>query len=266
MEMQDNELDRLFRSKLDDFEAQPSAGVWDGIAGELNAGKRKKALMPFLSIAASILILVVAGVWFIPQKAKVNSNYPVQNRIVKTAQPVSNPTSTKNHSKPASLKSSHPVKLNEAYIAANKGTHSHHIKAPGYIPVKSVITVTKQEASVKPEDKAELAMLPQKEQDIKAVVPDDETPLTIKEPAQEPSSFITKPTLAATQIPAVNKENAVLVKAKHKIRTLGDLINVVVAKVDKRKDKIIEFTDTDDDESNITGVNLGFVKIKKEDK
>jgi len=266
MEMQDNELDRLFRSKLDDFEAQPSAGVWDGIAGELNAGKRKKALMPFLSIAASILVLVIAGVYFIPQKAKVNGKHPVQNRIAKTLQALNNSIATKNHSKPASLKSSHPVKLNEAYIAANKGTHSHHIKASEYIPVKNAAAVIKQEAPVKPDDKTELATLPQKEQDIKAVVPDDETPLTIKEPAQGPSAFITKPTLATTQIPAINKENAVPVKARHKIRTLGDLINVVVAKVDKRKDKIIEFTDTDDDESNITGVNLGFVKIKKEDK
>ena len=31
MDMQDNEFDELFRSKLDEFEMEPSAKVWPGI-------------------------------------------------------------------------------------------------------------------------------------------------------------------------------------------------------------------------------------------
>jgi hypothetical protein len=41
-------------------------------------------------------------------------------------------------------------------------------------------------------------------------------------------------------------------------------LNVVIAAVDKRKDKVIEFSNTDGDESSITGINLGIIKIKKE--
>ncbi|RYE28502.1 MAG: hypothetical protein EOP42_16695 [Sphingobacteriaceae bacterium] len=55
-------------------------------------------------------------------------------------------------------------------------------------------------------------------------------------------------------------------KVKHKhIRSFGDVVNLVMAKVDKREDKLIQFTDTDDgDESTVTGINLGIINIKKE--
>jgi hypothetical protein len=51
---------------------------------------------------------------------------------------------------------------------------------------------------------------------------------------------------------------------KHRVHTFGDMLNVVIAAVDKRKDKVIEFSNTDGDESSITGINLGIIKIKKE--
>ena len=49
-------------------------------------------------------------------------------------------------------------------------------------------------------------------------------------------------------------------------RSFGGLINAVVGKIDKRKDKVIEFNDDDDDDdgATVTGVNLGIIKIKKE--
>jgi hypothetical protein len=50
---------------------------------------------------------------------------------------------------------------------------------------------------------------------------------------------------------------------KHGIRNFGDIVNLVVAKVDKRKDKVIEFSDDDEDGSSITGINLGVIKVKK---
>jgi hypothetical protein len=41
-------------------------------------------------------------------------------------------------------------------------------------------------------------------------------------------------------------------------------VNLVVAKVDKRKDKLIQFSDSDDDGSVITAVHLGALKIKRD--
>ncbi|NNU34325.1 hypothetical protein HK413_09510 [Mucilaginibacter sp. S1162] len=44
------------------------------------------------------------------------------------------------------------------------------------------------------------------------------------------------------------------------------MVNALMAKIDKREDKLIEFSDSDDDEngSDLTGVNLGLIKIKKQ--
>ncbi|MGZ3999543.1 MAG: hypothetical protein ACXVIY_02890, partial [Mucilaginibacter sp.] len=66
--MQDREFDDVFRNKLDGFEAEPSAKVWVGIDATLDEKSRKKAIMPWLSIAASIIVLVSAGILFIPKK------------------------------------------------------------------------------------------------------------------------------------------------------------------------------------------------------
>jgi hypothetical protein len=254
MEMQDKDFDELFRSKLDKFEAEPSANVWAGIAGELGAGKPKRSLMPFLSIAASIIVLVAAGILFIPQKVKVNSKAPVQNRIAKTTRLINTPITKKKDT----------GKLNEEAIAVTRPGKLHPAKEIKYSRGKISDPTVQKAIPVINVNQPELASLPEKKQDIiTGFVPDTATHITLKQPITQTSAFITKPVLLATTAPADNKPDGVQVKAKHKIRSFGDLVNFVVAKVDKRQDKVIEFTDTDD-ESNITGVNLGIIKMKKE--
>ena len=70
MNMQDKEFDDLFRSKLDNFELEPSAQVWQNIDNELS-GRKRRSIFPILSIAASVLILLTAGILFIPKKGVV---------------------------------------------------------------------------------------------------------------------------------------------------------------------------------------------------
>jgi hypothetical protein len=48
---------------------------------------------------------------------------------------------------------------------------------------------------------------------------------------------------------------------RQKIRSLGDLVNRVVAKVDPREEKIIQFTDNDEG-TEVSGINLGLIKFK----
>src|SRR5690606_19880673 len=54
-------------------------------------------------------------------------------------------------------------------------------------------------------------------------------------------------------------------KLRPKIKTVGDLVNFVVSKVDKRKNKIIEFSKEDDGEV-ISGFNLGVVQYQTQNK
>ena len=262
MEMQDNEFDELFRSKLDKIEAEPSANVWPGIAAELNAGKRNKAFMPFLSIAASIIVLVAAGILFIPQKEKVTGKHLVQNKIAKTSGTLITSPLIKSHSKHCTLKLLPSDTLNKTAISASSIAQSQHSKTTKAIAVKQYAEPDK---AVQIDDQTALSTVSRNQQDvIKAVVPDESTQIAIKQPAAETTSFITKPVLLAVQLPVANKQDDLTAKPGRKLRSLGDMINIVVATVDKRKDKIIEFTDADDDGSTITGVNLGIIKIKKE--
>jgi hypothetical protein len=78
---------------------------------------------------------------------------------------------------------------------------------------------------------------------------------------EEVPVFASTPQVIPTQVATANKQAPA---KKHKIRSLGDVFNVMIAAVDKRKDKIIEFSNTDGDDATITGVNLGIIKVKKE--
>jgi len=262
MEMQDNEFDDLFHSKLDGFEMEPSANVWQSVNDELQSRKRKRVLVPFLSIAASIIVLVTAGILFIPQKGSVITKHSAQTGIVKAssvtnviAQASNKPISTPNV-KPAETKS----------VPINRIASTHKTESAKVTPVENVAIANKQESPVKPAEQPVIASVTIKPDGKDVVVPGNETKFVPKQQAEETTAFTTKPVLIADQLPVQNKPAIVPeVKPKHRIHTFGDLVNVVVAKVDKRKDKVIEFTNKDDeDESSLAGVNLGVIKFKKE--
>jgi len=258
MDMQDKEFDDLFRSKLDGFEAEPSSRVWAGIDAEISGNRRKKILAPYLSIAASIIVLVAAGILFIPQKEKVTGKHPVQNKIAKASAPLITSPMVKSQSKP--VLRSRAVRLRETVLADNH-TLPHYQKASKNLPVKqSPLPVKAVEAG----DQAELAATPRTQTEvIDAVAPDISTQIAIRQPIVETMAFKTKPPVSAVEMPAADKRDEIAAKPGKKLRSLGDIINAAVAKVDKRKDKFIEFSDTDDNGSAITAVNLGIIKIKK---
>jgi hypothetical protein len=261
MDMQDKDFDELFRQKLDSFEIKPSAQVWDNITGEMNTGKRKKMLVPFFSIAASIIVLVTAGLLFIPHKASVTVKKPVPENIVKVKAGNTTIATAKNNNtvlkQPAALQTNSPV--NRLASSVNKNAvKNNRIQAaqPGNSTNKTVIN----------NNENMLAAEPQKREVITAVVPDSETPLTTDQHIDEHITFKTQPNLIAAKAQLMNRPDGTPVKAKRGIRNLGDIINVVVAKVDKRKDKLIVFSDKDDDDdANITGINLSVLKSKKDE-
>ncbi len=262
MEMQDKEFDELFRSKLDDLEAEPSAGVWTGIESGLVNSARKKYLLPLLGIAASVLILITASILFMPHGGKTTGKNQAKNTFAKTFKPI-NTGSTSVGPKAIVPGPIMKNKTDETAAIINRRMKLHPTKATTIQPF-GVQPKIETEQPVKADDQQELASAQSKQQDIiKPVVPDESTPLIAKQLVDEPAAVITKPVLATTRVPIISQETAPI-KQKHKIRSLGDFLNVVIAKVDKRPDKIIEFSDTDDDESTITGVNLGIIKIKKE--
>ncbi len=251
--MQDKDFDKLFSSKLDGLEIEPSAKVWKGIDGELNGNKRKH-LIPFLSIAASIIVLIAAGVLFIPKKQTAVKS-PFKNNVAVVKQSTVDP---------AVPVKAQPVTASKAtMVAIVKHVHAVH-------STKTISNIETEKEGLEAENNNPaptsttqvLAAVEPSKSDIKqtSVIDSSKTLASIKPVTQQPAS----PVAVAAVIPP--SENIPLVNPvkKHKIRGIGDLLNVAIAAVDKRKDKIIVFADNDGDGTVVTGVNLGIFKIKKE--
>jgi hypothetical protein len=238
MDMQDKEFDKLFSSKLNDLEIEPSKAVWQSIDQELG-GKRRKAIVPFLSIAASIIILIGAGVVF----------YPKNNRVVKPQvkaqlvriQPV------KNAPVVSIVKQQTIVQATKAVLASvNKTVRPHAV-----INNNTVASITQKQVIVAKNNVVVNAPAPQmliaetSHNIIKQTVVID----SAKEIAVMPIiHHVNKPILtAAINSSPVTKPSDTTFVRKHKIHSFGDMLNVAIAAIDKRKDKVIKFQDGDDD-------------------
>ncbi|MGF7081863.1 hypothetical protein [Mucilaginibacter sp. UYCu711] len=250
MDMQDKEFDKIFNEKFEDFEVEPSAMVWDNIAGELDGKKAKPAIMPWLSIAATVLVVLTAGILFL-QKGESTDNQP------KTKKLVANHVET-----PTTITSASPVETVTTKPAENVESttpHQHNVVASinnTSAPVNNTAEpVIKTTETVKNDNPQLIAAVidPASTHVSTATVPD----VTLAPQMLEVGQQVEKPVMAAQSTAPAKKRG---------IHNLGGLINVLVAKVDKREDKLIEFSDSDDDDngSDLTGINLGLIKIKKQ--
>jgi hypothetical protein len=258
MNMQDNEFDDLFRSKLDNFEIEPSAQVWQNIDAELDGKHRKRSIFPLLGIAASIIVLITAGILFIPKKENVKPGHPDKNSLVtKVKPPVTKPenTTTANTSEP---KIETVAAIQKPADRVTKVNHAKNIDTPIDPKQPDARQIAKAEPAKADEQQPEVIAEIQKP--AEPIQTDNSTELVAKTPADNIAETNIKPQVIA-QVPI--KDKAVRQPRKHGIRNFGDIVNLVVAKVDKRKDKVIEFSDADEDGSSITGINLGVIKVKK---
>jgi hypothetical protein len=258
MNMQDNELDDLFRAKLGQLEMEPAAQVWENIQAGLG-GQKKRSWAPILSIAATVLFLLTAGTWFLLNKPVKNN--PKQLVRIKAA-----PQNTE------------AVKATQPPVIENKSVENIALQAP----VKNIVPVSRI-AHVK-QSKAGRVMGSVKLQELKATAVNEpltqpQTPvlasvqhkpvmqpvvpeMNLNAPLNDAESTVVKSVNALASNAETTSEPEKKVKRRG-IHSLGGLINAVIAKVDKREDKLIEFTETDEDQSNVTGINLGLLKIKK---
>ncbi len=264
MNMQDNDFDSLFRTKLGGMEVEPSAQVWNNISAELN-GPQKRKLSPVWSIAATTVLLLSAATWFLTYKpVKNQQNQVATNRkqVVIKNQPVENNIKAVSPDAVEQLPRAdvdYNTDVNKIVHVTPKTTRQLNIKAE---PVKQEaaqsVIAQENEAIVNQVNQQVLAaVVTQTEQ--QAVVPDMSlNNQTLTSAAENISQ--TNAIKASEPVMARQPER----KRKRGIHTLGGLINAVIATVDKREDKLIEFTETDDDQADITGVNLGLFKVKKE--
>lgn len=263
MDMQDKELDRLFQQKLDDLEIQPSVHVWQGINAELNTGRRKGILLPLLSAAAGIIVLITAGILFIPKQPVKNSGQHHSIEIVKTHETVKPPVAVKIDPVVPPTPAQNKVPANPVITPVNIIAHVNKAKTKSNLTPSTSQPVNPVPSPVAAHtDEPLLANAPAADYPVvKASAPDTATQISLKSAII--NSEKVQPVLIA-QIPSHAAPVTAKPVRKHRIRSLGDVFNVVIAAVDKRKDKVIEFSNTDEDDATITGLNLGFIKVKKE--
>jgi hypothetical protein len=259
MNMQDKEMDALFRAKLDSYEVEPSAKVWANISSELNQPAKRKSYVPLLRIAASVLVLVSAGLYFWP-KQQVVTNPPKSNRVAQT--PVIKPATGVQQSvnQPATDTVTQTTPAVNVQPKQQIAVMVHHtrVQEQATISTKPEVDVAKQATPASNDQQLIAAAGNNKTTVISHTMPDGPIKLV---PAEDTQEF-TKPAtsiLASTPADAGSEGKPA---QKRKAHGLGGFLNKVIAAVDKRDDKIIEFTDTDEGDS-ITGINLGILKVKK---
>jgi len=259
MDMQDKEFDTLFRSKLENFEAAPTSQVWDGIAEDLHGKRRYAVLLPWLSIAASVLVLVAAGILFIPQKTAVKPS--VSRVIAKT--PVA-PQVVK-HDPEAPQQQGIAQTPAVAPAPVNRIAQTKPVKTKPETAVTSTApeTVPANVNAAQPHEQQIIAAVQPKEV-ISPETTGSQTQVIAPQTADVPVAATIKPVIAAAMPNIADKQSIAAARPKHKAHGIGGFLNTVIAAVDKRKDKIIEFTESDDDDgSNLTAVNLGILKFKQ---
>jgi hypothetical protein len=261
MDMQDKDFDKIFNSRFEDFEAEPSPKVWKNIADKLEGKKDKRSWWLYLNIAAGIVVVFTVGLLFMQKQTKPEQHHNYANLLHRDAAKSAEETPTTPIVQSASVIADRTSTGKVSSNNNNRHTILSTINKKAVPVVNKVNYIVKDEQPEKTNQLSVIqtvapATIPIK---VKPITPDAQlTPKTIDVLASTPAE---RPVVIASA-----EEQEAGPEKKHGIHNLGGLINALIAKVDRRQDKLIEFSDSDDDdaESNLTGVNLGLIKIKKQ--
>lgn len=232
--MQDKEFDQLFRDKFEDAEIAPSANLWGNIVQELEP--RKKRVLPVYWMAAAVAIVAVSVGLLMQEKETIRlqgsdfaTTTPVAEQVVKPEN-----VGIKTDSSPdENASKSTPLVIAPRLTAADvekdfvamqpKVSKVHPVNMEPEI-VQPVVSQIVNEPVV-PEVDIVIAS---------ANVPDEGNAITETEPAERKG-----------------------------IRNVGDIVNYVVDKVDRREKKFLKFNTDDDDNSSLVAINIGILKFNK---
>jgi hypothetical protein len=238
------------------MEMEPSAAVWNNIKAEVS-GKEvsdsKRSIVPFLQIAAGVIVLVSVALILRPQTEKVALHGDYTASVVTGVRPsVITPQTT-------DMLQNVQVQDVVQTIAGSRQKNSGGVYHQSQISTQEIDTTQKKLIANVDADIPNNQTAQQQIAIMQPYIPSEKSFTSISSGADH-----IKPikALAVINPPALKDNNKT---AKKKIRNLGDLLNVMIAKVDKRDKKIIEFNDEDDDDTlNPTHINLGLIQTRKD--
>lgn len=239
--MSDEEIEKMFRQKLESYEDTPSAKAWANISKELQAKNRAGGKTPRIwMVAASLILLVSVGLLLMPGKP------PLKLQASQVAEP--EPPQRKEQPK---VRAAQPHESKSviflqrlASIRIESDKHADDYKARGRAISGNIAHIAKVQA---PEVQTTSLVTDVSHGDTPKV--QIAKKLEVEIPASQPVLALAEP------------EHEELSHSKEKIKSLGDIVNFVVRQVDPRKEKIIEFTNHDEG-SSVSSINLGLLKIR----
>ncbi|WP_175635459.1 hypothetical protein [Pedobacter ghigonis] len=245
---QDKDFDQLFKNAFDHAEITPSRDLWSNIESEIEPKKKRITPIYWLS-AAAVLLVVTAGIlvyqqqhvnpkqltsYVAPKVKPVVVEQPVQDSVVTNVKPVEKTEVVL------------PVSIKPATSLA-KTTVKKVAKPVEKQKIVTATEVLKQETTI--------AKTEEPKKDIKTKIEE-----AVFQPEKEIVIAANPTTIKADE--PINDNDEQNIK---NIRNVGDVVNLIVNKVDKRKDKFIQFR-TDDDDSSLSSINIGPFKIGKRKK
>lgn len=232
--MWDNEFDKKFQDSFEGFEVKPSASVWTGVAGQLKSRKNRKRFPFFWVAAASVTIMFVSGLYLFRPKTKIWLYS--ENDVGVKIKPVEN----NRQSRSSGLS---PEKKDGGQHLALEITKPNLVRKTKIDP---------REAESLIGDVAAIDKIATKVETHESHSPNKVAMVAIPDQTGVGRSV----SLSDSVI-----QNREITAFRPRIKSVGDIVNFVVAKVDQREDKIIEMSDNDEG-STISAINLGVLKIK----
>lgn len=236
--MQDKDFDQLFKDQFEEAEITPSANLWGKIEQELEP--KRKTVLPVYWMAAAVAIVAVSVGIMMPRTEKI--------QLRGSADFVATTMTTIDNTPKAKV-------ADEVMSSENVSEESNSTPL--------VIAPRLTEEDVK-KDFAAMQPIAAKSHPVNIDAPVATSAIaSLKEPVTPVSDVM----IASADITEPANVITDTEQPEHKgIRNVGDLINLVVNKVDKREKKLIQFTTDDDDNSSLVGINIGFLRFNKKDK
>lgn len=248
--IRDKDFDQLFKDAFADAEVTPSRDLWSNIESGITPKKKRIIPIYWLS-AAAVLLIATVGVLVYQQQDTIKGGKQLASNTIEKTKPT----------------------VQEPIIKDSAKTIVEPVEniAP-VVPVQpkavSAIAKTKVKQTVKPlVEQPRIVTAPemQKQETYIAKIeePKKDIKTKIEEAILQPKEEIVT-AVVATPVKTDDPVNENEPSSKG-IRNVGDVVNLIVNKMDKRKDKLIQFR-TDDDDSSLASINIGPFKIGKRNK
>ena len=248
--MQDKDFDQLFKERFEAFEVEPSDSLWQKITKELDSPvqKKKKTNTPYWMAAASVVLLTSAVLWLNKPAEVIKLQGKSQDKVA-----VNENRDTGKEVKPVESKTIDEPARKAIIVAQTE-------KAEYLVSRKA------SKSKIKELNKTALPerVSPQAPTEDEVLLATQQVTIDVKKQEKVPANEGNEVVMAQIDESEV-EDYSEAEKTKPRIKSIGGLVNFVIAQVDKRDDKIIEFKDGEEG-SAVSGINFGPLKFKSRNK